>query len=124
MSRDPALYLEDILEACRRIRILAKDKDQKQFSEDWAARDAILRNLEVIGEAVKCLPVPLKGQAPEIPWRSIVGFRNVLSHAYFGVDDEAVWDIVTQHLGPLENAVARFPGEESRQGSSPEPTQP
>ena len=105
MSRDSRLYLEDILEAIRRIRLLTEGMDQEAFHADWRIQDATLRNLEILGEAVKHLPKELTDTRPEVAWKNIVGFRDFLAHAYFGVDDDIVWDVLSHKLGPLEGAV-------------------
>ncbi|MDR3685219.1 MAG: DUF86 domain-containing protein [Geothrix sp.] len=105
MSREPRLYLEDILEASRRVRLLTAGMGPNQFREDWRTQDATLRNLEILGEAVKHLPGTLKALHPEVAWKNIAGFRDFLAHAYFGVDDQIVWDIITTKLEPLEAAV-------------------
>ncbi|MDP1832452.1 MAG: DUF86 domain-containing protein [Geothrix sp.] len=105
MSREPRVYLEDILEAIRRVRLLTEGMAPIQFREDWRAQDATLRNLEILGEAVKHLPGALTALHPEVAWKNIAGFRDFLAHAYFGVDDQIVWDIITTKLEPLEAAV-------------------
>ncbi|WLT31269.1 DUF86 domain-containing protein [Geothrix sp. PMB-07] len=105
MSRDPRLYLADILEAIRRVRILNEGVAFEQFQEDWRTLDATLRNLEILGEAVKHLPSELTSLHPQVAWKNIAGFRDFLAHAYFGVDEEIVWDILTTKLVPLEEAV-------------------
>ena len=105
MSRDPRLYLEDILEAIRRVRLLTAGLDKERFREEWRAQDATLRNLEILGEAVKHLPSDLTSLHSGVAWKNIAGFRDFLAHAYFGVDDEIVWDIVTTKLDPLDAAV-------------------
>lgn len=105
MSRDLPLYLGDILEAIRRIRLLTAQMDQEGFRKDWRVQDATLRNLEILGEAVKHLPLELTARHPEVAWKNIAGFRDFLAHAYFGVDDDIVWDVLRHKLGPLEEAV-------------------
>jgi uncharacterized protein with HEPN domain len=105
MSREPRLYLADILEATRRVRLLTAGLDQSQFREDWRVQDATLRNLEILGEAVKHLPSDLISLHPMVAWKNIAGFRDFLAHAYFGVDEEIVWDIISAKLDPLETAV-------------------
>ncbi len=105
MSRDPKLYLEDIFEAGEKILRFCEGMDETAFVGDELVQDAVLRNLEVIGEAVKRLPSSWKEHAPGIPWRDIAGFRDVIAHAYFGVDLELVWSIVRDDLGPLMAAV-------------------
>lgn len=65
----------------------------------------MLHNLEVIGEAVKRLPEPLKAEAPNVPWRRIASFRDILAHAYFSVDDAIVWDVTSHEVPTLVQAV-------------------
>lgn len=108
MSRDSRLYLEDILEAIRRVGLLCGGMDRLQYGEDWRAQDATLRNLEILGEAVKHLPANLTSQYPDVAWKNIAGFRDFLAHAYFGVDDDIVWDILTTKLDPLKTAVQKL----------------
>lgn len=113
MSRDLQLYLGDILEAIRRIGLLTGDLDQEGFRNDWRVQDATLRNLEILGEAVKHLPIELTTRHPEVAWKNIAGFRDFLAHAYFGIDDDIVWDVVRHKVGPLENAVRNLQGSSS-----------
>jgi len=68
-------------------------------------QDAVIRNLEIIGEAVKNLPPDLRKRYPRLPWSKIVALRNVLIHEYFGVDLEIVWQIVTKRLPVLKQSV-------------------
>ncbi len=106
MSRDPRLYLADILEAIRRVRLLTEGMDRDLFQLDWKVQDATLRNLEILGEAVKHLPEDQTALHPEVAWKNIAGFRDFLAHAYFGVDKDIVWNIITTKLDPLEAAVS------------------
>ncbi len=112
MSREPRLYLEDILEAIRRVRLLTAGMDRSRFGEDWRTQDATLRNLEILGEAVKHLPGELTSRYPDVAWKNIADFRDFLAHAYFGVDEEIVWDIISTKLDPLERAVQAIPREQ------------
>ena len=68
----------------------------------------MLHNLEVIGEAVKRLPEPLKAGAPEVPWKRIGSFRDILAHAYFSVDDAIVWDVASHEVPALAQTVQRI----------------
>lgn len=86
MSRDPRLFLQDILDSIRRVEAYAAGRDRTGVEADAMAYDAILRKLEVIGEAAKRLPLELRDETPEMPWRMICGFRDHLAHAYFGLD--------------------------------------
>lgn len=72
------------------------------------AYDAILRNLEIIGEASKKLPTEIRDLAPDIPWRMICGFRDYLAHAYFGLDDDTVWEVVSVEVPDLLLQVERI----------------
>jgi uncharacterized protein with HEPN domain len=72
------------------------------------AQDAVIRNFEVIGEAVKRIPESLKEERPDIPWRRIAGLRDVLIHQYMRVDLEAVWAIVRDDLPEFKQAVAEI----------------
>ena len=108
MTRDAGLYLQDILEATVKIETMLMGIDRAAFSRDWRIRDVVLPNLEVIGEAAKRLPEPLKGEAPEVPWKRIAGFRDILAHAYFSVDDAIVWDMGNHEMPPLAQAVQRL----------------
>jgi uncharacterized protein with HEPN domain len=111
VSRDSGWFLQDILEACAKVNLLVQNLDEATFSQDWRTRDAVLHNLEVIGEAVKRLPDDRKAKYPAIPWRRIAGFRDVLVHAYFSLDDAIVWDVAVHHLTPLAAAAVELLGE-------------
>ena len=102
MPRDHRLYLDDILEAIGNIREYVSGLDYDAFARDKKTRDAVVRNLEIIGEAAVRLPETLRAGAPEIEWRKIMGLRNVLAHQYFGVSLPILWDVVQNKLQPLE----------------------
>ena len=102
MPRDYRLYLDDILEAVALIREYVKGVDDEAFKKDRKTQDAVIRNLEIIGEAARNVPEDLKENAPAVDWKKIVGLRNILSHAYFGVSIPIIWDVVQNKLDPLE----------------------
>ena len=104
MRRDYGLYLDDILEAIDRIGEYVQGIDESAFSSDRKTQDAVIRNLEIIGEAARNLPDPLKAEAKEIEWHKITGLRNILAHEYFGVSIPIVWDLVQNKLHPLKQA--------------------
>ena len=105
MPRDSRVYLEDILDAVAKIRRYTCGLSLDEFKADERTVDAVVRNLEVIGEAVKSLGTEIRTQAPEVEWRKIAGLRDILIHEYYGVDPEVVWDIVSNKMAALENAV-------------------
>jgi uncharacterized protein with HEPN domain len=102
-KRDISLFIEDILGSINNIELFSKGLDEKGFSTDLLKQSAIIRQLEVIGEAVKNLPTSFREKHPKIPWKEIAGFRDVLSHAYFGVNLTRVWNIVERDLPLLKD---------------------
>jgi uncharacterized protein with HEPN domain len=108
MPRDGVVYLQDILEAVRRIRDYAKGLDRMAFGRDQRTVDAVLHNLEVIGEAAKNVPSTLREEMPGIEWRKVGAMRDLLAHAYFQVDLDIVWDVVQTKLEPLEAGIESF----------------
>lgn len=104
-ERDWCLFADDILEACAKIRRFVDGMTYDAFAGDELRQDAVIRNLEIIGEAAGKLPGDVTAKAPQIPWRLIRDMRNVLAHAYFGVSLEVVWDTATNQIEELEKAV-------------------
>jgi uncharacterized protein with HEPN domain len=105
MPRDSRVYLEDILEATRKITVYTGSLSKVAFLEDEKTLDAVVRNLEVIGEAVKKLPEDLRAQHSAVEWKKIAGLRDILIHEYFGLDAEIVWDIVQNKVPALDREV-------------------
>jgi uncharacterized protein with HEPN domain len=108
MSRDPQLRLLDVIEACERLQTYIQGIHLADFQNDLKTQDAIIRMFEIIGEAVKSLPDGWKESEPEIPWRQIAGFRDVLAHAYFAVDPSVVWVAATEKAPALLSACLRI----------------
>jgi uncharacterized protein with HEPN domain len=102
--KDPAVFLRHIQDAIARIEAYTAT-GRRAFLADTMVQDAVIRNLEVIGEAVRNLPLDLRRQHPKIPWRSITALRNILIHEYFGVDLEIVWRVVDRRLPALKHHV-------------------
>lgn len=100
MWRDPA-YLLDMLQACRRALGYSRDLDEPAFMSSDLHQDAILRQLTVVGEATKRVSDQFRASHPEIPWRKIAGFRDVVVHEYSHVDLDEVWRIVREDLPEL-----------------------
>jgi len=116
MSRDYRLYLDDIIEAIRRIKAFTDRMDFEAFSEDIKTQDAVVRNLEIIGEASGRLPDAVRHAAPEIEWRKVVGIRNVLAHGYFGISLPIIWDVVQNKLQPLETSCRELAQQAAKKG--------
>ncbi|HSK75491.1 MAG TPA: DUF86 domain-containing protein [Thermoanaerobaculia bacterium] len=108
MSRSD-LYLQHVLDAIGKIeRYVEVGYDEFMNASHW--QDAVIRQLEIIGEAVKRISPELLRQRPDIPWRRIAGMRDVLIHDYMGVDLEAVWQVTQQELTQLRQAVEELLG--------------
>jgi uncharacterized protein with HEPN domain len=101
-KREPDLLLEDIRNALDRIERYTKTIDREQFLSDERTIDAVARNLEIIGEAVRLLPNEFKSKYPDIPWVQIAGLRNRIVHDYFGLDLEIIWQILQTSLPDLK----------------------
>jgi len=101
MSPEWRLYLDDLIEFCERVRRYTAELTRDAFEADMMRYDATLRNIELIGEAVRNIPDEIRQLAPDVPWSEIAGIRNVIAHAYFGVDQEIVWNIVSEEIEPL-----------------------
>lgn len=92
------MYLQDLLVAMTRIAEYIEGYDFDRFKKDYKTVDAVIRNFEIIGEAAKNLPDSIKENNPDIPWDEMYLLRNKVSHEYFGVDYEIIWDVCVNHL--------------------------
>ena len=97
-NRTYRMYLEDILTAINRISGYIESYTFIEFKRDCKTVDAVIRNFEIIGEASKNLPKRIKEKYSEVPWAEMYLLRNKVSHAYFGVDYEIIWDVATNYL--------------------------
>ena len=102
MPRDSRVYLEDILASAAKIRSYVGTMGAEEFLRDGKTVDAVVRNLEIIGEAVKQLPEAERAKDPLVEWQKIAGLRDVLIHAYSSVDLDILWDVVANKLPEFE----------------------
>jgi uncharacterized protein with HEPN domain len=100
-SRSPVLYLDDLLEAGKAIQSYVRNSSFEEFAADRMRQSAVIREFEIIGEAVGKLPDDLKRETPGVAWQDIKDFRNLLIHEYFGVDLAIVWHVVQNDLPEL-----------------------
>lgn len=105
-------FLHDILKSSEKILSLVEERSFDSFFQDWVIVDATIRNLEIIGEAVKNLPSELKEKYPHIEWRKIAGLRDILIHSYFGINYNILWDIVKNKIPALKIQIKRILEEE------------
>ncbi len=92
------MYMQDILVAMTRIAEYLEGYDFDQFKKDYKTVDAVIRNFEIIGEASRKLPEYIKENNPDVPWDEMYLLRNKVSHEYFGIDYEIIWDVCINHL--------------------------
>ena len=108
MSRDEKMYLSDILHGCQKVMKFTDGLSQKQLVGDEKTYDAVVRNLEIIGEAAKNISNELRSQLADIEWRKIAGMRDMLAHSYFGIDNDILWDVVQNKVSHLAGAINSF----------------
>jgi len=107
-ERSQLLYCQDILESGTAIQSYVQGTTCDAFVQDRMRYSAVIREFEIIGEAVGKLSEELKGGYPEIPWQDVKDFRNLLAHEYFGVDLEIVWNTIRDDLPMLMDAVQKI----------------
>ena len=100
-SRDWTLFLRDMQRFCGKVMRYSAGLNQQQFLADELTVDAVLRNLELLGEAAKQIPDDVRLRHPTVPWRRIAGLRDILAHAYFGLEEDTIWQIITSSIPAL-----------------------
>jgi uncharacterized protein with HEPN domain len=117
--KDDRLYLHHMLERCRRItRFIRPGREAFMASDE--SQDAVIRNVEVIGEAAKRVSFDVRGRLTSVDWKAICGMRDVLIHDYIGVDLDEVWNVATSRIPELQAALEQFLAGEGT-GSPPVP---
>jgi uncharacterized protein with HEPN domain len=107
-ERDPRATLRQIQDAAGRLQLICAGKTLEELLADWQATAALERFLEIVGEAVKRLPVDLRSRHPSVPWKEIAGTRDHLSHGYDDVDHQVLWDAVQNDVPALLVAVEQI----------------
>lgn len=106
--RNCRLYIEDIAECIKKIKNYTKGMSFEKFSDEDKTIDAVVRNFEIIGEATRQLPQSIKDKYSEIEWKSMIDFRNVIIHEYFGINLQIMWDIIKNELPSLEQEINKI----------------
>ena len=115
MHRTDKEFLFDILEACKRITQYIKGLNYEDFLKNTEKQDAVIRNIEVIGEAVKSISKELRNKYSDINWKNIAGMRDKLIHFYFGIKLEIVWIVATQEIPQLQKQIEQIMRQENWQ---------
>jgi uncharacterized protein with HEPN domain len=102
VKKDPEVFIGHIIEAIELIEHYAENLTADNFKKDIAMQDAIIRRLEIIGEATKNIPTAFKSKYPEIPWKQMAGMRDILIHEYFDVDLSLTWSVVKLELPSIK----------------------
>lgn len=108
MSKDITVYLDDILEAIDKIKEYVGDMDEASFSQSSVVEDAVIRRLSIIGEAAAKIPENVRKDFPDVPWRKIVGLRNVVIHEYSGISMGRVWLVIQNELLKLQDSITQM----------------
>jgi uncharacterized protein with HEPN domain len=108
MSDEFLDYVEDIADAMEKAEILLKGVTYDQFESDFRINFAVVRALEIVGEATKRLPMTLRAKYPSIPWKQMAGMRDRIIHGYDTVDLEIVWDVVRQDIPKIKPRIEQI----------------
>jgi uncharacterized protein with HEPN domain len=108
VKRDLGLYVDDLCAAADPIAEYSGGLTRDSFQADRRTVDAVVRNLEVLGEAAKHIPPEIRALHPDIDWRGMTGLRDLLAHDYFDVDEDILWEVVSQRIPELRAALPRL----------------
>jgi len=110
--RNHKIYFEDIRGSIRKIEKYTRRTSFRDFKSNDLLIDAVIRNLEIIGEATKNLPIEIKKTYPDVEWKKIAGLRDILIHEYFGIDLDILWDIVKTKIPDLRKKLSKRMGKD------------
>ncbi len=113
--RDIRDYLQDILEAITDIEDFVANMTYEEFLKDRKTVNAVVRSIEIIGEASKKLPDAIKSKYPDLPWKEITGMRDKLINAYFGMDTETIWQTIKHNIPPLKQTIQIIKKDQEKQ---------
>lgn len=107
-KREIKLYLEDIKDSIGKIEEYTKGLDFDEFVKDTMAIDAVVRNLTIIGEAARNIPEEIKSKNPDIAWTEAISMRNKVTHEYFGVDEDILWQTIKEDLPTFKKQISKL----------------
>lgn len=105
MRKDDLVYLRHILDSIEKIQLYLQGVSKEDFDKNSMLQDAVIRQIEIIGEAARNVSEELKGKNPEVPWLMMTGMRNKLIHEYFAVNTSIVWDTIMEDLPVLRKQI-------------------
>jgi uncharacterized protein with HEPN domain len=108
MKRDYNFYIKDILQSIMQIEKFVEGMDYEEFLRDEKTTSAVIRKLEIIGEAAKHIPARVRQAHPKLPWNEMARMRDKLIHGYFGVDCEIVWKVVKERLPDVKSSLEKI----------------
>ena len=119
MSKESLIFIEHILQNIEDIDSFMRGVSKDELKKNKEKLNAIVRSIEIIGEATKNLPESFKNKYPKIPWKKIIGTRDLMIHRYFGVDFDAVWDIIKKDLPELKTKILKIKKDLKRSNETP-----
>jgi len=105
--KDRIIFIHAASDCIKSIEDYTQDYNLEKFLNDKKTQDAVIRNLEVLGQTIKDFGIDeLKKNHPDIPWSQVAGMRNIIAHEYLGLDSQLIWETITHHLSPLKSVFA------------------